>query len=113
MAPSPDTTVYGVPPTEAKERTGESTPPGITRRARSNHSALVLDAGGTGSGPASATERLGHLSGEVGQDEIGPGPLEDGQLLERDGLPVDEARRGRRLDHRELAAHVVGGQGNR
>ena len=63
--------MYGVPPTEAKDRTGESTPPGITRRARANQSAL--DAGGA----SSATERLGHLGGEVGQDEVRPGPLQD------------------------------------
>ncbi len=32
-----ETTVYGVPPTEANERTGESTPPGMTFRATANH----------------------------------------------------------------------------
>src|SRR5919106_5354165 len=35
-APSPRTTNGGVPPTAPNARTGELTPPGITRRARSN-----------------------------------------------------------------------------
>ena len=42
-----------------------------------------------------------------------PGPLEDGELLERHRGPVDPARRRGRLDHRELATHVVGGQRHR
>src|ERR671918_1004405 len=37
-APSPRTTNGGVPPTAPNARTGELTPPGITRRARSNSS---------------------------------------------------------------------------
>src|SRR3954469_12733170 len=40
-APSPWAMKRGVPPTARKARTGELTPPGITRRARSNSSALV------------------------------------------------------------------------
>ena len=85
MRPSPETTVYGVPPTEAKERTGESTPPGIDAPG-------PLEPAAFDAGACSATERLGHLCGEVGQDEVGSGPLEDGELLEGHRRPVDPAR---------------------
>src|SRR3982750_686116 len=40
-APLPRAMKRGVPPTARKARTGEFTPPGITRWARSNNSALV------------------------------------------------------------------------
>src|SRR5450432_1566728 len=43
----------GVPPTARKARTGEFTPPGITRLARSNSSALVVMASTLGGSPAS------------------------------------------------------------
>jgi hypothetical protein len=41
-APLPRATRYGVPPTERKARTGEFTPPGITRSARSKVSSLLI-----------------------------------------------------------------------
>src|SRR5580704_11659147 len=103
--PSPRTTVYGVPPTEAKDRTGESTPPGMTRCARANHSAF--DAGA-----ASTTDRLGHLCREIGQDEIGSGPLQGHELFECNGRTVDPTSRGGGLHHGVLTTHVIGGQGH-
>ena len=37
-------------------------------------------------------EAFGDLAGEVGEDEVGPGPLDRGEVLEGDGVAVDPAR---------------------
>jgi hypothetical protein len=58
-----------------------------------------------------SSSSLGHLAGEVGEDDVGAGPLDGGEVLEGHGLTVDPAALGRRLQHRVLAAHVVGGHG--
>ena len=42
-APSARATKYGVPPTERNERTGEFTPPGMTRWARAKSSSLRVE----------------------------------------------------------------------
>ena len=75
----------GSPPTDANERTGESTPPGIERRARANQCAFDVDAA-AGSAAGSTTELFGQLGGEVGQHEVGAGTLDHGELFEGDGL---------------------------
>src|SRR5437879_2468608 len=97
-APSARATKYGVPPTDPNARTGEFTPPGMTSAARLNSDSLV-----------SAIEALGQLSGEIREDDVGPGPLDSGEVLEGDGVAVDPAPLGGGLDHGVLAAHVVRG----
>ena len=68
-----------------KERTGELTPPGIDPAGPGEQL-------GVASRPArSATEHLGQLAGEVGEDDVRAGPLDRGQLLERHGRAVDPA----------------------
>ena len=64
----------------ANARTGELTPPGITAAGPRRTAPCSLPP----SRPAaSATDGVGHLGGEVGEDEVGPGPLDRAQLLER------------------------------
>src|SRR5450755_777396 len=68
-APSARAMKRGVPPTARKARTGELTPPGMTRRARSKSSALFIGRSAPGGGfiqPASmdvagTLRRLGRL----------------------------------------------------
>src|SRR3954471_18517226 len=115
----------GVPPTARKARTGEFTPPGVTRPARSNSCADTGASYGYGSltaplsqarlcalatcwdgpsrGPRSA-EPAGALARQVGEHRAGAGPADRGQRLQDGTPPVDPAVRGRRLDHRVLAA---------
>src|SRR4051812_1881195 len=100
--PLPLATKYGVPPTERKARTGEFTPPGMMREARRKSSSFVTN----------SPEHVGELGREVGEDDVGAGTLDGGDVLEGDGLTVDPPALGRRLDHRVLAGHVVGGDGN-
>src|SRR3954447_26995204 len=95
--PSARATKYGVPPTERKARTREFTPAEMTSPARLNNWSLV-----------SAIECLGHLTGQIGEDHVGAGPSDRGQMLQRHGGPVDPAPLGRRLQHRVLAADVIG-----
>src|SRR3990170_4312706 len=65
-APSPRTTKRGVPPTAPKARTGESTPPGITRRARSNSSSdPVTELDATGPGPLPSDAKSGVRCGDT------------------------------------------------
>src|SRR4051794_27949606 len=119
----------GVPPTARKARTGELTPPGVTRPARSNSCADTGASYGDGSlpappsqaclwavatcwngpsrGPRSA-EPAGGLDRPVGEHRAGAGPADRGQRLQDGPLPVDPAVRGRRLDHRVLTADLVG-----
>src|SRR4051794_15292090 len=103
-APAPRATKYGVPPTEPKARTGEFTPPGITRCARSKRSRLV-DA----TGFASSAQQLRQLPGEVGEDDVGPGTLDRSELLDSRRRPIDPTPLCGCLDHRVLPAHVVRG----
>src|SRR5271170_708992 len=97
VAPEPLATVYGTPPTDAKDRTGESTPPGSTAEARLNHASFV-----------SATQGLGDLGGEVRDDDVSPRATDRRQVLERDRPAIDPATLSGGLHHRILAAHVVG-----
>src|SRR5438552_751260 len=89
-APSARATKYGVPPTDWNDRTGELTPPGMTRRARSKSSLLVTrspdssplrgdashcDLGSLALGARSRSKRLGERAGEVREDHVGPRTL--------------------------------------
>jgi len=49
----------------------------------------------------------------IRQDEVGTGAANAGEDFHRHALLVDHAGRGRRFDHRVLAAHVVGADGQR
>src|SRR5204862_5342373 len=49
----------GVPPTARNARTGELTPPGMTRRARSNSSSLVIGRGPAGGDSVDVARILG------------------------------------------------------
>src|SRR5688572_20187550 len=49
------------------------------------------------------------LRREVGEDHVGAGALEREQGLERAGALVEPTVRRRGLEHRVLAAHLVGG----
>src|SRR6516165_5464962 len=100
--PEPRATKYGAPPTERKARTGELTPPGITRSARSNRDALVVPR------DPSAMEPLGQFTGQVGQDQIGTRTFDRRHVLERDRGTVDPSHRVRRFDHGVLPADVIG-----
>ena len=52
---------------------------------------------------------LGDLSGEVGEHEIGARAFDGVEMLERDGRAVEPSVGRRRLDHRVLTRHVIGG----
>src|SRR5205807_9218523 len=54
---------------------------------------------------------LGQLAREIGEDDVGAGPLHGGDVLEGDGRAVDPPPFGRGLDHRVLAGHAIGGGG--
>jgi len=54
----------------------------MTRRARSNSSAERV---------WSATQDLGQFTGEVGEDDVRPGPLDRRHLLQRDGGTIEES----------------------
>src|ERR1700712_5014995 len=103
----------GVPPTERKARTGEFTPPGVTRDARANSAAL---AGAAVTSKWSfinslwfnfrllvGVEFLGDLGRPVGQDDGRAGPLDRGQRLDNGPVPIDPAMCRSRLDHCVLA----------
>ena len=94
-----------MPPTEANERTGESTPAGDDPLGPGE----PLGVGGHGPQPPSTSATFGR---EVGEHEVGARPLEHGQLLERDGRTVDPTGGRGRLHHGELATHVVRRQGH-
>src|SRR5437879_6464032 len=95
-APSPRATKYGVPPTDRNARTGEFTPPGMTRDARANSSSFVV-----------MSQHLSEISGEVREDDVGAGALHGRDVLEGDGVTVDPPALGGRLHHRVLTRHVV------
>src|SRR2546428_334912 len=68
--------------------------------------------GGGGGGPAGTArsrQLFGQRAGEVGEDEVGAGPPDGGDMLPGDGFAVEPAGLGGGLDHGVLAAHVVGG----
>src|SRR5687768_6320597 len=100
-APCPLATKYGVPPTERKARTGEFTPPGMTREARSKSSSFVTaPSWGCAPDPSAlarsprelrSREHVGELGGEVGEDDVGAGALDRGDMLEGDGIAFDPA----------------------
>src|SRR3954463_14340670 len=90
--PRPLATKYGVPPTERKARTGEFTPPGITREARPNSSSFVTP----------SRECFGELGGEVAEDDVGAGPLDRRDMFEGDRVTVDPPSLRCRLHHRVL-----------
>ena len=106
VAPSrPGHEVRACRPRAVNARTGLFTPPGMTRWARSNSASLA--------GPTEPTALAhrpitgGELLGEVGEDDVGAGPLDRGEVLEGHGVAVDPAALGGRLHHRVLAGHVV------
>ena len=57
------------------------------------------------------TSQPSRFAGEVGEDHVGAGALDRGEVLEGDGVAVDPPALGGGLDHRVLAGHVVGGDG--
>src|SRR4051812_17652053 len=66
----------GVPPTARNARTGELTPPGMTRRARSKSSSLVIVAWRAVSAPSVDVARIlrrGHRIGVAGRRAFGFG----------------------------------------
>ena len=84
----------------------------MTRCARSNSCAFVVPRPRSGSRwRAVDAAALGRLAGEVGEDHVGAGALDRGEVLEGDGVAVDPPALGGGLDHRVLAGHVVGGDG--
>src|SRR5688572_1228203 len=99
-APRPWAANRGLPPTEPKARTGELTPPGITRFARSKSSSLVVNRGTSG-------QPVCGFLGVVGEDEVGAGAADRGENLESGGPLVEPAFLGRGLHHRVLAGDVV------
>src|SRR5215213_71225 len=90
VAPRPRRTNSGAPPTAWNARTGLSTPPGRTWRARSKSFLLMV-------GLRKESRRV---SSEVGDDHVGAGAADgDEALHHRPGL-VNPAVPARRLDHR-------------
>src|SRR5437867_5281012 len=100
-APSPQTMNRGVPPTALNARTGELTPPGMTRCARANSSSERVIESRSG-------DPAGEVLGVVGQDDLGAGAGDAGERLLDDPLLVDPSPLGGGLDHRVFARHVVG-----
>src|SRR4051794_21357328 len=98
-APSPRSVKKGCPPTDANERTGEFTPPGIRATARSYQSVTTS--------PRSGMKELGDLVSEVREDDVGAGALDRDQMLERDRFTVEPTELRGGLHHRVLTAHVV------
>src|SRR6267143_4724941 len=101
-APWPRAKKGGSPPTALKARTGEFTPPGMSRRALSNRLREMTPMG-------SAAEEARRLLGEIGDDQVGPRAADGAERLQHDAIAVDPAvlRGGRQ--HGVLAGHVVGG----
>src|SRR5688572_7221516 len=94
----------GSPPTARNARTGLLTPPGKSCRARSmtvRERLVVIPR-------LTPRQEPGGVAGVVGEDEICAGALDRVQDLHHDRLAVDPAPLGRGLEHRVLAAHVVG-----
>src|SRR5262245_48972734 len=95
-SPRPDRTKKGSPPTEANERTGEDTPPGIKRRARRKRAEDRTDFG-TFEGVAILENRpllrepSRRGSGVVGEHEVGAGADDPGEDLEDDPTLLDPA----------------------
>ncbi len=58
---------------------------------------------------ARASDEGGRLGSPVGKDHRRARALDRGERLEHDPFPIQPAVAGRRLDHRVLAADVVGG----
>src|ERR1700742_1032678 len=52
----------------------------------------------------------GDIHGEIGEDQIGPGPLDGAQRLAYGAVLVEGAGLGGELDHRVFAADLVGGE---
>src|SRR3954465_6180431 len=90
--PSPRATKYGVPPTDRKARTGELTPPGMTSCARLNSSELL----NTWPRSGSRVQHFGDVGRQVGEDDVGSGAFDGGEVLEGDSVTVDPAPLGRR-----------------
>src|SRR5215468_6035374 len=109
-APCALCTKNGSPPTEPNARTGEFTPPGMTRCARSNNSLMML--GSTPRFPppdparrpcrrafgarcsrsrtvVSRVQALGNLAREVREDDVGAGAFDREQVLQRDCRTVE------------------------
>ena len=85
---SPRATKNGSPPTEPNARTGELTPPGMRACARSNQDSPI--------GCYELCSELGDLAREVREDDVGAGPLDREQVLERDGADRRASRAGPR-----------------
>ena len=117
----------GAPPTALNARIDELTPPGIAAVERVEQLVVGRHAGagahrrgrsrrptqrrgrraGRGRRRHACPATLGEPAGEVGEDDVGAGPLDRREVLEGDGVVVDPAVGGGGLDHRVLAADVV------
>ena len=60
----------GVPPTALKARTGEFTPPGVTRWARSNHAAELCVGRALGRSAGSGTTAFFPTGGQVDEPPV-------------------------------------------
>ena len=109
-----ETTAIGSQRIAAKARTGEWTPPGVTRRARSNQVAAGAEGvrrhrcAGTAAAPRRPAERLGQLAGEIGDDDVGAGASQRQRRLHRGARQIHPAALGGGAEHGELARDLVG-----
>src|SRR6266545_1568300 len=97
VAPQARRTKSGEPPTDWNARTGLSTPPGSTCRARSKRALLVC-------GLRKESRRVAR---EIRDDHVGAGAADGGEGFHHRARLVDPAVGARRLDHRELSADLV------
>src|SRR5215471_1818045 len=75
----------GEPPTAENERTGELTPPGISRLASRNSSSERNDIGNPSPGPGSTrAEDARCFLGEVGENQVGTGAPDGDERLHHD-----------------------------
>src|SRR5437868_9021470 len=95
----------GVPPTPPNARTGESTPPGITRLARSNSSSdrpmpgvILAPPAARARARAPSGQPVRGFLGVVREDEVGAGSPDRREDLEGGPAAVDPSLLGRGLD---------------
>ena len=95
----------GVPPTALNARTGELTPPGMTRlSARAKSFADSAEASFT------MSARPRGFAREISDDHVRAGAANRGQRFHHRALLVDPAVPRGGLDHRVLAAHLIRGR---
>src|SRR4051812_22023831 len=98
VAPEARLMKSGAPPTAWNARTGLSTPPGSTWRARSKSFLLVFG----------FRKQSGRVAGEVGDDHVGARAPNRHQRFHHGACFVKPAIGGGGLDHRVFAADLIG-----